>query len=177
VIHFRRGSRLREARFGGRRKVAAYPSPCSQGERVLSHKGRAGRLCVRHDQTCVFLSATRDASGVCSFSPTRGMARRKAQNPMARVPRGTRGRLSARHMRRLWFAGPRFRLSAPRRHRRVWCGSQVVSQLLAGHPSLCPGGGRRRPGAWLRTKPASAAPRPASRRLMMRPSTDEVGAG
>ena len=115
--------------------------------------------------------------------------RAEKRKPMASASvAGYGGRLSARHTRSCSsdkrnmstcdvFTVRRTALSpeCPALGERVWCGPQVVSQLLAGHPSLRPGGDRRRPGVWLRTKPAGAAPRPASRRLMNAPLNGRGG--
>jgi hypothetical protein len=77
------------------------------------------------------------------------------------------GRLPARHMRTSVGGGHRFLPGSK---------SGIVSQLLAGTlsgPGGSPGAARVLDTASA-SSPRDAAPHPASRRLMMRPSTDEV---
>jgi hypothetical protein len=97
--------------------------------------------------------ATRARVRALLISPsrkTRGMARRKAQIHLARIPCGDARRLSARHRGVCSIAGPRFRRKCPASPSGPKCDGKafgidltVVSQLLAGTPS----GPGRSPGA------------------------------
>jgi len=103
----------------------------------------------------------RDASkrpGFDELAPQMRGWRAERRKPMVSCL-AARGRLSARQSQRLRNTGPRFPLPAMAgRSASSWQGLLMV-----------PGGAPMPPECLVATRPAGAAPRPASRRLMMRP--------
>ena len=145
------------------------PHPGSRAAAIEQALGwRAGCGFVDACTACELLAATLSRPA-CE----RGW-RAERRKPMA--SRSARGRLAARLARsvRPRFCTLRLAWSSPGLSRLMR--RRVVSQLLAGTPSG-PGRSPAPPECLVATKPAGAAPRPASRRLVMRPLVDEVSAG
>ena len=162
------------ARGGGQREPAGFqPHLVSRAlHRHLLARGRTSR-CPENNVNAA------EEQGQASSSPRRfdrpGFFQRPLGDEGDGAPKGAvlmdrasraRGRLAARQSRRLPASGPASS-----------CKGRMALHSSAGSRQgllVAPGGLRYRPSASLRMKPAGATPRPASRRLAKRPSTDEV---
>ena len=97
------------------------------------------------------------------------MARRKAQNPYGSCL-AARGRLPARQSRTFPATGPAFVRSVAQRHAPTDPSASSWQGLL-----VAPEGAPMPPECLVATRPAGAAPRPASRRLMIAPLSGRGG--
>ena len=162
-----------------RRGFAADPSPRIKRCACSPTRGERGACCICCDQACGLLAA--------ALSRVRLMRGWRAERRKPWCSRSdaqtSRGRLAARHCGDYRYAGPAFAAPCPAARpgpsltgqTAFGVGRRVVSQLLAG-PRNGPGGSPAPPrvfGLRSRTR-GDTAPRPASRRLVMRPLEDEV---